>query len=103
MTEMAVGALLHDAPAVADLSVGERFYQNFGLSDRPARDEAVFSSKGPGFHHRSFGVGGVNATAIGALYMRESGWEPHNFSAPDALYRWGPEPPPDFGENKKLQ
>jgi len=38
---MAVRTLLHYALEVPDLSVGERFYQNFGLSDRPARDEAV--------------------------------------------------------------
>ncbi len=38
---MAVRALLHYALEIPDLSVGERFYQNFGLRDRPTRDEAV--------------------------------------------------------------
>jgi hypothetical protein len=54
---MAVRALLHYALEIPDLSLGERFYRNFGLTDKSARDEAV---------------------------------------------HWGPEPPPDFGENKEL-
>jgi catechol 2,3-dioxygenase-like lactoylglutathione lyase family enzyme len=29
-------------------------------------------------------------------------WEPRDFPEQDALYRWGPTPPPDFGENKEL-
>jgi hypothetical protein len=29
-------------------------------------------------------------------------WEPRDFPGQDALYRWGPEPPQDFGENKEL-
>jgi catechol 2,3-dioxygenase-like lactoylglutathione lyase family enzyme len=105
---------------------------------------AFLSSTGPGFHHGSFEVGGVDEIAMGALRMRESGWEPgwglgrhvigsnyfysirdpwgsfaedffdldyipescawepRDFPAQDALYRWGTEPPPDFGENKEL-
>jgi hypothetical protein len=46
---MAIGALLQFALEGPDLSVGERFYQNFGLSDRPARDEEVhFTDRGGG-------------------------------------------------------
>jgi catechol 2,3-dioxygenase-like lactoylglutathione lyase family enzyme len=105
---------------------------------------AFLSSKGPGFHHGSFEVGGVDEIAMGAQRMRESGWEPgwglgrhvigsnyfyyirdpwgsfaeyffdldhipescawepRDFPEQDALYRWGPEPPQDFGENKEL-
>ena len=37
---------------------------------------AFLSSKGPGFHHGSFEVGGVDEIAMGAQRMRESGWEP---------------------------
>lgn len=29
-------------------------------------------------------------------------WEPRDFPEQDALYRWGPPPPPDFAENKEL-
>jgi catechol 2,3-dioxygenase-like lactoylglutathione lyase family enzyme len=106
---------------------------------------AFLSSKGPGFHHGSFEVGGIDEIAMGALRMRESGWqpgwglgrhvigsnyfyyirdpwgsfaeyffhldyipescawEPRDFPEHDALYRWGREPPPDFGENKELR
>lgn len=39
---MAVRALLHDALEIPDLSVGVRLYRNFGPSDKPARDEAVY-------------------------------------------------------------
>ena len=38
---MAVRALLHYALEIPDLSVGERFYRNFGLADKSTRDEAV--------------------------------------------------------------
>jgi catechol 2,3-dioxygenase-like lactoylglutathione lyase family enzyme len=37
---------------------------------------AFLSSKGPGFHHGSFEVGGVDEIAMGAQCMRASGWEP---------------------------
>jgi catechol 2,3-dioxygenase-like lactoylglutathione lyase family enzyme len=105
---------------------------------------AFLTSKGPGFHHGSFEVGAVDEIAMGAMRMRESGWEPgwglgrhvigsnffyyirdpwgsfaeyyfdldyipegcawepRDFPEQDALYRWGPPPPPDFGENKEL-
>jgi catechol 2,3-dioxygenase-like lactoylglutathione lyase family enzyme len=36
-------------------------------------------------------------------YIPEScAWEPRDFPEQDALYRWGPTPPADFGENKEL-
>jgi hypothetical protein len=38
---MAVRALLHYALEIPELSVGERFYRNFGLADKSTRDEAV--------------------------------------------------------------
>jgi catechol 2,3-dioxygenase-like lactoylglutathione lyase family enzyme len=105
---------------------------------------AFLTSKGPGFHHGSFEVGGVDEIAMGAMRMQEAGWEPawglgrhvigsnyfyyirdpwgsfaeyffdldyipescawepRDFPEQDALYRWGPTPPPDFGENKEL-
>jgi catechol 2,3-dioxygenase-like lactoylglutathione lyase family enzyme len=105
---------------------------------------AFLASKGAGFHHGSFEVGAVDEIAMGAMRMRESGWEPgwglgrhvigsnffyyirdpwgsfaeyyfdldyipegcawepRDFPEQDALYRWGPPPPPDFGENKEL-
>jgi Glyoxalase/Bleomycin resistance protein/Dioxygenase superfamily len=37
---------------------------------------AFLSSKGPGFHHGSFEVGGMDEIAMGAQHMRELGWEP---------------------------
>jgi catechol 2,3-dioxygenase-like lactoylglutathione lyase family enzyme len=38
---MAVRALLHYALDIPDLSVGGRFYRNFGLADKSTRDETV--------------------------------------------------------------
>jgi hypothetical protein len=38
---MAVRALLHYALEIPDLSVGEKFYRNFGLADKAAQDEAI--------------------------------------------------------------
>ncbi len=32
----------------------------------------------------------------------DCGWEPRDFTAADALYRWGPAPPADFGVNREL-
>jgi hypothetical protein len=91
---MAVRALLHYALEIPDLSVGERFYRNFGLADKSTRDEVVhlcpmrlpresillYPGPKKRLHHLAFG-------------------------APKdeyALYRWGAEPPRDFGENKEL-
>ena len=37
---------------------------------------AFLTSKGPGFHHGSFEVGSVDEIAMGAVQMKESGWEP---------------------------
>ena len=37
---MAVRALLHYALEIPDVSIGERFYRNFGLADQSARDGA---------------------------------------------------------------
>ena len=33
---------------------------------------------------------------------RECAWQPQDFPEEDALYRWGPQPPPDFAENTEL-
>jgi hypothetical protein len=38
---MPMRALLHYALEIPDLRVGEKFYRNFGLADKAARDEAV--------------------------------------------------------------
>ena len=37
---------------------------------------ALLTSPGPGFHHASFEVGSVDEIAMGALRMKEAGWEP---------------------------
>jgi catechol 2,3-dioxygenase-like lactoylglutathione lyase family enzyme len=102
---------------------------------------ALLSSDRPGFHHASFEVGSVDEIAMGAVRMRERGWEPfwgvgrhvigsnffyyirdpwgsfaeyyfdldyipeeaawepRNWEAKDALFRWGPECPAAFGVN----
>ena len=41
---------------------------------------AFLASPAPGFHHGSFEVGGIDELAMGALRMKDSGWEP----------AWGP-------------
>jgi hypothetical protein len=38
---MAVRAPLHYALEIPDLRLGEKFYRNFGLTDKPAQDEAI--------------------------------------------------------------
>jgi len=60
----------------------------FKLSDRSGRlivflrcatdhhTLALLSSPGPGFHHASFQVGGVDEIAMGALSMADRGWQP---------------------------
>ena len=102
---------------------------------------ALLQSERPGFHHSSFEVGSIDEMAMGALRMRERGWEPfwglgrhvigsnffyyirdpwgsfaeyffdldyipedapwepRDWPASDALYRWGPECPAAFGVN----
>jgi len=106
---------------------------------------AFLASAGPGFHHGSYEVGGVDEIAMGALKMQESGWQPgwglgrhvigsnffyyirdpwgsfaeyfhdldyipescaweaRDFAPEDALYRWGPPVPEDFGLNRELE
>ncbi len=105
---------------------------------------ALLASKGPGFHHGSFEVGGVDEIAMGMqrahdagipvgwglgrhvigsnffYYMRDPwgswaeyfhdldhipetcAWEPRDFPPEDALYRWGPPVPEDFGRNREI-
>jgi hypothetical protein len=77
---MAVRALLHYALEIHDFSVGERFY-------RYIRDP----------------WGSFAEYFFDLDHIPEScAWEPRDFPEQDALYRWGPKPPPDFGENKEL-
>jgi catechol 2,3-dioxygenase-like lactoylglutathione lyase family enzyme len=106
---------------------------------------AFLASRGPGFHHGSFEVGSVDEIAMGAVRMREAGWqpgwglgrhvigsnffyyirdpwgsfaeyfhdldyipeqcawEPRDFPEADALYRWGPPVPDDFGLNREVE
>lgn len=106
---------------------------------------AFLASTAPGFHHGSFEVGSIDELAMGAVGMKESGWqpawgpgrhvigsnffyyirdpwgsfaeyfhdidfisehcawEPRDFPEQDALYRWGPTPPPDFTVNKEAE
>ena len=106
---------------------------------------ALLTSPGPGFHHASYEVGGVDEIAMGAQRMLEAGrppgwglgrhvigsnffyyvrdpwgsfaeyfhdldyipetcaWEPRDFPEADALYRWGPPVPEDFGLNRELE
>ena len=37
---------------------------------------AFLTSKGPGFHHAAYEVGNIDEIAMGAMTMREHGWEP---------------------------
>lgn len=106
---------------------------------------ALLASSGPGFHHGSFEVGGIDEIAMGSQHMLEKGrppgwglgrhvigsnyfyyvrdpwgswaeyyfdldfipehcaWEPRDFPPDDALYRWGPPVPEDFGLNRELE
>jgi len=106
---------------------------------------AFLTSAGPGFHHASFEVGGIDEIAMGAQHMEKSGfrpgwglgrhvigsnfffyirdpwgsfaeyyhdldfipescaWEPRDFPPDDALYKWGPPVPEDFGLNRELE
>ena len=106
---------------------------------------ALLASKGPGFHHGSFEVGGVDEIAMGMQRAHDAGipmgwglgrhvigsnffyyvrdpwgswaeyfhdldhipetcaWQPRDFAPEDALYRWGPPVPEDFGLNRELE
>jgi len=106
---------------------------------------ALLTSKGPGFHHGSFEVGGVDEIAMGMQRAHDAGipvgwglgrhvigsnffyyvrhrwgpcaeyfsdianipetcaWQPRGLSPEDALYRWGPPVPEDFGVNRELE
>ena len=106
---------------------------------------ALLASKGPGFHHGSFEVGGVDEIAMGMQRAHDAGipvgwglgrhvigsnffyyvrdpwgswaeyfhdldhipetcaWQPRDFPPEDALYRWGPPVPEDFGLNRELE
>ena len=106
---MAVRALLHYALEIPDLSVGERFYRNFGLAGKSTRDEAVhaFLRCSSDHHNVAFLIrdpwGSFAEYFFDLDHIPEScAWEPRDFPEQEALYRWGPEPPPDFGENKEL-
>jgi catechol 2,3-dioxygenase-like lactoylglutathione lyase family enzyme len=105
---------------------------------------ALLTSEGPGFHHGSFEVGGVDEIAMGMQRAHDAGipvgwglgrhvigsnffyyvrdpwgswaeyfhdidhipetcaWQPRDFPPEDALYRWGPPVPEDFGLNREL-
>jgi len=106
---------------------------------------ALLASQGPGFHHGSFEVGGVDEIAMGMQRAHDAGipvgwglgrhvigsnffyyvrdpwgswaeyfhdidhipetcaWQPRDFPPEDALYRWGPPVPEDFGVNRELE
>ena len=106
---------------------------------------ALLASEGPGFHHGSFEVGGIDEIAMGMQRAHDAGipvgwglwrhvigsnffsyvpdpwgswaeyfhdidhipetcaWQPRDFAPEDALYRWGPPVPPDFGVNRELE
>ncbi len=105
----------------------------------------LLSSSGPGFHHAAYEVGNIDEIAMGAMKMKERGWEPawgpgrhvigsnffyyikdpwgsyaeyfhdidyipedcawepQDYPEEDALYRWGPPLPEDFGMNREVE
>jgi hypothetical protein len=86
---MAVRSLLHYALEVPDQTVGEKFYRNFGLVDEAGRDGAV-RSFAEYFHDLDY-------------IPEQCAWEPRDFPEADALSRWGPPVPDDFGLNRELE
>jgi hypothetical protein len=89
---MAVRALLHYALDVPDQTVGEKFYRNFGLVDEAGRDGAVHLRPAP-----------LKRESVLLYIPEECAWEPRDFPEADALYRWGPPVPDDFGLNRELE
>ena len=81
---MAVRSLLHYALEVPDPTVGETFDRSFGLVDEPRRDAAAY------FHDLDYNP-------------EQCAWEPGDFPEADALYRWGPPVPDDFGLDRELE
>jgi hypothetical protein len=81
---MAVRSLLHYALEVPDPTVGETFYRTFGLVDEPGRDDAEY------IHDLDY-------------IPEQCAWESRDFPEADALYRWGPPVPDDFGLNRELE
>src|SRR3989304_5605104 len=96
--EMAVRALLHYALEVPDQTVGERFYQDFGLVSESRRDDAVHLRPAPlacetvllyagprkRLHHIAFGAPGAAFEATAGALRRAPGHTPAG----------GPPPPP---------
>jgi hypothetical protein len=81
---MAVRSLLHYALEVPDPTVGETFCRSFGLVDAPGRDDAAY------FHDLDY-------------IPEQCAWEPRDFPEADALPRWGPPVPDDFGLDRELE
>ena len=89
---MAVRALLHYALKVPDQTVGEKFYRSFGLVDEPTRDNAV-----------RLRPASLKRDAVLDYIPENCAWEARDFPEQDALYKWGPPVPEDFGLNREIE
>ena len=89
---MAVRSLLHYALEVPDQTVGEKFYRSFGLVDVAGADGAVHLRPAP-----------LRRESV-LLYIPDTcAWQPRDMPEGDALYRWGPPVPDDFGLNREVE
>ena len=101
---MAVRALSHYALEIPDQTVGEKFYRRFGLIDEPTTGgNAVRLRPVPLARNVVLLYGGPKKRLHHHHIPENCACEPRDIPPGDALYRWGPPVPDDFGLNRELE